>query len=364
MRWAFAFVGYAAVTLVRAQGFALGMQDGWAVGDQDEVILSPAMARAMRDCGSKWVRLHFRLTSKHHTFDAELLRLYGESVRNCRDAGMEVLGLFTYESVPGRQEDWIANSFERHKGTGDNAYVRKFAESFGKVAGAFPQVAAWEIWNEPNCWTTAEPSDLAKMPGGYYLYPSNFAWMMRRCFEVARALPHRPKVVSGGLLGMENSTDPRIGSGAAYLAATFAMGRRFASWDSTRARFGAFPADGWGLHLYLAPGSVGSVELFSRFYQAFIDETDRLEGAGRRAPIWMTEVGWNTAPGGLSEADQASNAARILQVLASNSRSGPLTWFKLRDEPAPQLWFGVLREDLTPKPAYGVIREFAARRAR
>lgn len=342
----------------------MGMQDGWAVGDQDEVILSPAMARLMRECGSKWVRLHFRLTAKRRTFDPTLLRLYRESVKNCTDAGMEVLGLFTYESVAGRQEDWIANSQERHGGSGDNAYVRRFAADFGRVARQFPEVGAWEIWNEPNCWTTAEPADSSKMPGGYYLYPSNFAWMMRRTFEVARALPHRPKIVSGGLLGMENSPDPRIGSGAAYLADTFAAGRRLAGWDATRTRYGSYPADGWGLHLYLSPGSVGAEPLFERFYGAFIDEMDRLEGAGRRAPVWTTEVGWNTAPGGLSEADQATNTVRILNVLARNPRSGPLMWFKLRDEPAAQLWFGVLRQDLTPKPAFGAMGAFAARRAR
>jgi len=86
-------------------------------------------------------------------------------------------------------------------------------------------------------------------------------------------------------------------------------------------------------------------------------------------PLWVTEIGWSTCSGTggcVTEAEQASYLAEFLRLAVTTWRSYVRAVFvyDLRDiAPAPaddaQDWYGLLRPDLSPKPAWWVLHSFA-----
>lgn len=316
----------------------------------------------MRRAGAQWVRLHFRLNRKHRSWDPTLLRLFQQVVHNLEAESISVLGLVTYESLEGRQEDWIQNSAEVGGGSGDNPYlVRWTEEAFIPLLKRFPTVRAWEVWNEPNCWTQHAPGDAKALPGGYYLYPSNFAWLLRRAYVAARSMPHPPQVVAGGLLAADFTKDVDSNVAGPYLRAVFEAGRKSAGWDEIAQRYGGPPADHWGWHPYVAGGSWVPSGLLQSYTEAFARVVDGAVFGGRPWSIWITEIGWPTTQGGLSELGQAQNLAMAMNTLERAPRVGPVFWFKMRDEPSAELLFGLFRADGKPKRAWDVFRAYRSR---
>jgi hypothetical protein len=346
------------LTVSQTTALEKAIQDGWAIDDNDRILLTPQVARIMRDSGAKWVRLHFRLNARHSQWHEPLLAAYQQVVQNLRREKLHILGLVTYESWPGTQAQWIENSAEVHGGNGDNAYIRAFAEkALRTLLAHFPDVTHWEIWNEPNCWTTHPPGNREKLPGQSYVYPSNFAWMLRRSFEEIHRSQRPAALVAGGLLGADFTGNPDADVAAPYLREVFAKGKEFAGWEEIRRRYGTWPADHWGLHLYVSAGSRADADYFAKFSVAFVRALQELEGPKMRKQVWITEVGWATPPNGLSEVDQAANITTMLQVLRAQPQIGPVFYFKLTDEPAAALYYGLLRADGTPKEAWKAFRE-------
>ena len=92
-------------------------------------------------------------------------------------------------------------------------------------------------------------------------------------------------------------------------------------------------------------------------------------GAGRAVPLRIEETGYPTGPGRPDEAAQATALRQIVNAAAAYRGAYNLTdlrWFGLRDNnsagPDFQSFFGLLRDDYTPKPAFGAYRELIARR--
>jgi hypothetical protein len=90
-------------------------------------------------------------------------------------------------------------------------------------------------------------------------------------------------------------------------------------------------------------------------------------GIGRATPIHVEENGWPTLPPARTEAEQAQ-ALRAM-VRAVDAERGPLhvtdyRWFDLRDHRTAstnfQHHYGLLRDDYSPKPAYGAYRRLVA----
>src|SRR5436190_1540360 len=72
-------------------------------------------------------------------------------------------------------------------GNGDNKYLQKFSSKAAVTLAAHfkDRVSAWEIWNEPNAWTSSPSSGVYQ--GGSFIYPSNFAWLLRHVYEGTHA---------------------------------------------------------------------------------------------------------------------------------------------------------------------------------
>lgn len=86
---------------------------------------------------------------------------------------------------------------------------------------------------------------------------------------------------------------------------------------------------------------------------------------GKEKAIWVTEVGWSThAKGGVSEETQSANLVRAyLQSLALGIHN--IMWYDFRDDGTDIFYsehnFGILRRNLSPKPAYYALKTLTAR---
>lgn len=413
-----------------------GLQSGWVVDaapDLDsgyQVLFDkyPAILSSVVALGARWYRLEFRVppaglararrrreargqaaecgtqcSAQDLGWDEALLDSYDRAVQSLRARKLEILGLISTATVLAPQAERLANSGELTGRDGDNAFVAHL----GSVV--FPlllrrygdRIHVWEIGNEPDVWTLRNPyaltgDDLAsgKLPGGSFMFPSNFAQLLRRTFEAARAAEQAGappiRTVSGGLLAMnawkDEATSPGGGRGlfrnsaGGYLHAFVKAGFAHAGWGAIMARYHRLPIEGWGLHLYVHQETphlaLDPWTNFGRYVAAFQSMTQQLSakhlGPGKPGlPIWVTELGFGTTLGTIP-AEARSDSVRSLywsyqaeglelayQCLAQLRTGAPVFWFTLFDIPHAQIESGLFTPvwrtpefaPLTPKPA-------------
>src|SRR5437867_5538727 len=175
-----------------------GTQAGWPIDDSGNILITDAVADRMAQSGAGWIRLHFRL-GPYTSDTAQFYSTYDTIVNRLRSRGLQIVGLMSNESWPGAQSDWQANNWENTGGDGYNAFIDQFGYAFARMAAHWQnQIKYWEIWNEPDCWSS-NPS-----PGVYvgcsYIYPSNFAALLTHCHSQVHYYNNIPvQVVSGGL---------------------------------------------------------------------------------------------------------------------------------------------------------------------
>jgi hypothetical protein len=93
----------------------------------------------------------------------------------------------------------------------------------------------------------------------------------------------------------------------------------------------------------------------------------RRAGLGRRVAVHVSEAGYPTGPGRSEQAQARVLRATVAAVLAARRRHNvtDFRWFDLRDADSRsadfQSRYGLLRDDLTPKPAYRELRSLVAR---
>ncbi|MDM8007432.1 MAG: cellulase family glycosylhydrolase [Phycisphaerae bacterium] len=81
--------------------------------------------------------------------------------------------------------------------------------------------------------------------------------------------------------------------------------------------------------------------------------------------VWFTEVGWPTAGGThvdtVTEAEQANLYVQLLDQVRLRPWINKIFFYELKDDPTSGVpsW-GILRADLTEKPAYGAYRDYVA----
>jgi hypothetical protein len=378
-----------------------GLQDGWAIDNSCGVLFTPGVAETIADAGAEWVRINFRLgASKTWTetltcHGLSALDLYDTVVDNARAEGLQVLGLLSNESWPGAQAEWQAGSAEWTGGSGDNAYLVAFSKNAAAVLGGRfeGEVDAWQVWNEPNAYSTYSP--VTGYTGSTFIYPSNFAWLLRHVAdEMDAAGVTGTLLVSGGAFGHDlppavtpagvgverkrgdpqtpgYAAPPKPGepaaplgadpvaekSGAEYLRATYAQGIALAGWSPFRITHGAYPLDGIGQHLYVDQGNTTSATKIAA-YLAAVRAVALEHPEAPLPPTWITEVGWTTAS--VSPAVQAANLKTAYETFGATGYVGPAFWFQLRDIAGAGLYYGLLTPfdpPWTRKPAWGAFRQ-------
>jgi hypothetical protein len=92
-----------------------------------------------------------------------------------------------------------------------------------------------------------------------------------------------------------------------------------------------------------------------------------IAGLGKSVPIHVTENGWPTGPGRSYEEQELALREMVgaIHDFRANYGVSDYRWFDLRDadssSPNFQQQYGLMRDDYTPKPAFGAYRELVGR---
>ncbi len=140
------------------------------------VIFTPQKAGLFAAAGTKSVRINFRLDAGATSWNSTQLALYDQVIANAKAAGLEVLGLFSNETVAGGQAAWNVDP----NGNGTNPYVAAFADTALLLADRYKSdVKQWEVWNEPNAWSNPNYQNEPTQAGGTYILPRVYAHCSR-----------------------------------------------------------------------------------------------------------------------------------------------------------------------------------------
>jgi hypothetical protein len=188
-----------------------GTHGGWAIDDSGEVTFPHSLLTQLpiiQESGAGWVRINFRLGQAYPDWTTPgpsgvtALQQYDRIVDAARGRSLKVLGLFSNDTWHGGQADWTANSAEQEGGDGDNAYLRRFSRDGATVLASHfrGRIDTWQVWNEPNIWLSNPRAGVYE--GETFIYPSNFAWLLRHVYEDTRAAGLSGlTIVSGGVAG-------------------------------------------------------------------------------------------------------------------------------------------------------------------
>ena len=346
-----------------------GVDVGWTVDHTSgQIYLTGALAGQLAQGETGWVRVEMALVKGHTNWDTTMFGYYDTVVSNARSAGLQVLMLIDSGSWPGGQTDWCAYNYENNHGmNGDNLYVEGFATNavLPIVQHFHDRVKCYEVWNEPNCWTSNPSSGV--YTGATYIYPSNFGWLLARSWESVHITHQINDVIlfSGGLFGLNQYGESYSAAGGQYLDDTYSTGLNVSKGGSfayTQTNYAAYPLDGVGQHIYITQGGLVSASSF-RHYEDWVHQAlTKYEGYNTPKKTFITEFGWQTTnssnAGGVSQAVQDTNLVTAFSTIKATPYVQMAIWFQWKDNPAGSLWYGVLDSAGTPKASYADYQRY------
>jgi hypothetical protein len=248
--------------------------------------------------GVKWSREEFswaRIETQRGVYD---FSFYDKVVDTALKHGISVYGLLAYWSR------WT------------EAYTEHGIEDFCRWARAVvlrykDRIKHWEIYNEPNIFFWSGPRDL---------YPV----LMKKCYQVIKEADPEAQVLAISTAGID---------------------RKFIqSCLDTNAPFDILTIHPYRRHL--------SEQGLARELQDTANLVDN-------RPVWITEMGWSTQVHGTTERQQAVLLARCYLTAVASGACQNVSWYNFRSDGSDPFYnehnFGVLRTDLTPKPAYRAL---------
>ncbi|WP_448638884.1 cellulase family glycosylhydrolase [Geodermatophilus sp. URMC 63] len=299
----------------------------WPVND--------AMLDRVAGSGSGWVRVGVGWCSLEEGGPGVVSSWYLErldaTVAAARARGLQVLA--TLGCTPG----WLSGS-ESLTVLPAPEQVGQFQQVAAWLAGRYAgRVAAWEIWNEPDC---------SAGTGCGQVDPGAYVPVLRAGFAGVRAGDPGAVVVSGGTSGVASD----------WIAGLYAAG-------------GGQWLDAVGVHPYQGPVAEPP-EAPAAEHPYRIANVARLRevmvAAGDAdTPVWFTEFGWSTGAGegwyaGVDEATQADYLGRAIAMVQEQYPYVTHAFvFTIRDRDdwnAYENNFGLVRLDGSPKPALGALR--------
>jgi hypothetical protein len=213
------------------------------------------------------------------------------------------------------------------------------------------QVAAYEIWNEPNLhyeWGNREPD------------PAAYTDMLKTAYTAIKTVDPEALVISGGLATTGG------GSATAYGDLDFLQGMYQAGAQ------GYF--DALGSHPYAYGHTPDETHPDGLSFDRVVDQRQIMVAhSDAHTPIWITEAGWvlhtnwdlgEHAAIGVTEAEQAEYLTRaytkaqqewpfVQGLFLFNLDFSTVPWYAAAE---PMRWYAILNPDRTPRPAYTALR--------
>ena len=232
------------------------------------------------------------------------------------DRDMTVLGML-YDTPA-----WLSGTTDPHAPPADPQLFAQFAAATAEHY--LGRINTWEIWNEPNIprfW--ASPS------------PAAYAELLKAVYPAIKAVDPSATVITGGLSPDSSGIDP-----LSFVTAMYAAGAG-----------GYF--DAISMHPYSFPQlpTIDSVKA--------VHDVMAANGDGDKK-VWLTEVGapTGTSPFAVSEETQALSIALFVDFARTADYVGPVYLYSILDTGSdladPEDNFGLIRQDFTAKPAFGI----------
>jgi hypothetical protein len=289
--------------------------------------------RSIAATGAKWVRIDIpwvwvepdgpTVSEGHGSWGS-----IDPIVRGAESHGLKVIGIVAYTP------EWASDSGDLWSYPDSGPFEAYFAA----LLRHYPEIQAWELWNEPNFERFSKPGPDA----------ARFVDFLRSARKVHDSVGSKAKLISGGV----------------------APGGGIDIWtwlNQVAIRGGLKLIDGYGVHPYSAVAADDPRSLMMQLEALH----RRLGQLGRPdLPLWLTEYGapstqvTNGYGPPLTEAQQADRLRTAYSLATRFDWIENLTWYEFRDDETgssdAEENFGLIRTDLTPKPAYTAFREVVA----
>lgn len=257
-----------------------------------------ALARA---AGIKWDRAEFKPSQANPAKGRYDFSYYDRLFEIADRNGISCLGLWSHY-FPSYDKHYTQECYDDYVGT-----LRVAAARYRG------RITAWEIWNEPNIsfWTGPKED-----------YPK----LVDACWDVLKASDPTNRVVAFSMAGL----------GTDFIDMCLGKGVKF---------------DDISIHPYRAEPDE----------RTFLADLASITNRSRGTPLWLTEMGWPTGcdQSTYSEIQQAAYYARAYLTAAGSGMVHSIYGYNFIDDgfnvAERENNFGVLRRDLTPKPAYRAI---------
>jgi len=257
-----------------------------------------ALARLARRAGVKWTREEFqwgRIEPEPGKFD---WTFYDNLVETARREGIRVYGLLAYWS--GWTKPYTPQGIED--------YCRWAAKVVRRYKD---RIKHWEVWNEPNIFFWSGPKEL-------------YAALLKQAYKTIKREDPEAQVLGCSTSGIDT----------AFIKRMMELGA---------------PFDVLTIHPYR-----GDLDV-----PRFIRELREVHELVDRRPVWITEMGWPSCIGGISERRQAGLVARTYLGAIGSGAVQNVSWYDFRndgDDPFyTEMNFGLVRSDLSPKLGYRAL---------
>jgi hypothetical protein len=315
-----------------------GISTGGAIQNEDAATLARDLD-VIAEAGARWVRIDINWAQIQSrgpsSYDWGAI---DRVVQGATARGMKVLGIIAYTP------SWARPAGASHTYGPDPSTYANFAAKAVEHYSAMG-VHAYEVWNEPN-WQnfwTPRPD------------PAAYTRLLKAAYPAIKGADPQATVLTGG-------TAPAPTDGTNYAPAEFLK--------AIYANGGGGSFDAVSHHPYGFPSFPGESHEWSAWHQMYgtnpsLRSVMIANGDGGKK-IWGTEFGapTNGHVHAFSEDSHAEMITRAYALWKTYDWAGPLFIYQHRDlgtsTDSGENFFGLLRHDFSPKPAYAAYQDAVA----
>jgi hypothetical protein len=282
---------------------------------------SDAVLMKVREAGIKWVRIDLYWSHIEKVKGKRDFSGIDRIVRYCRENGLGILGVLS--STPAWSNQGKGLNYPPDNVDEWRSFVLETAERYEN------DIRYWNIWNEPNVEKFFAPG--------------------KDVFVEKIFIPAAESIRSGSPLSLIAGPE---------LAHLSNPGSEWYFWMKYILTECGDYIDIVSHHIYKNSGVYAIFESLEIGENITPSVREVIENSGfSSAPFWITETGWDTEL--FSEEEQGNRYLEFLKEMELRNYPHRIFFYQIIDDTAPGIrpW-GILKSDLSEKPAYGIYRDF------